>query len=309
MKKLYFLFILLITTGVSFGQTVYVDELFNYSDGNLVGSGGWASHSGAGSVPVQVVSSEIILSHASGAREDVNIPFSEVTSGNIYASFNIQVSDTAPISGSDSEYFAHFNSGAFRARVDVVPPSGSGTGDDFSLGIASTSSTAEVTWASDLTFNTTYKVSVRYNISTGVSTLWVDASAESDTSISTAVSTGTSINAFSFRQSDSSSDETITVDNLVVSDDFDRTLSVQGVRNEITNFSTYPNPVTNGEFFINSASNADKNVQIYDMLGKQVYTKNITANEKVDVANLNTGIYILKVVEEGKTATRKLVIK
>jgi hypothetical protein len=80
-------------------------------------------------------------------------------------------------------------------------------------------------------------------------------------------------------------------------------------KQEIANFSTYPNPVTNGEFFINSASNAAKDVQIYDMLGKQVYAKNVIANERVNVANLNTGIYILKVIEEGKTATRKLVIK
>ena len=77
----------------------------------------------------------------------------------------------------------------------------------------------------------------------------------------------------------------------------------------ISNFSTYPNPITNGEFFINSANSIAKDVQIYDMLGKQVYAKNVIANERVNVANLNTGIYILKVIEEGKTATRKLVIK
>ena len=80
-------------------------------------------------------------------------------------------------------------------------------------------------------------------------------------------------------------------------------------RQEIENFSTYPNPVTNGEFFINSANNATKDVRIFDMLGKQVYAKSVTANERVNVVNLNTGIYILKVIEEGKTATRKLVIK
>jgi hypothetical protein len=309
MKKLYFLFILLISSSVSFGQVVYVDELFNYADGNLVGTGGWASHSGAGSVPVQISSNQIILSHAPGAREDVNISFAEVASGMIYASFNIQVTDDAVIAPSDFEYFAHFNSSSFRSRIDIVAPSGVAAGDDFSVGIASTSSTAEVTWGSDLTFNTTYKISVRYNLSNGQSTLWVDAASEASTSISTATGTVASINGFAFRQSDSTSDETITIDNLVVSNDFDRTLSVEQQRNEITNFSTYPNPVTNGEFFINSASNTAKEVQIFDMLGKQVYAKNVTANERVNVANLNTGIYILKVVEEGKTATRKLVIK
>jgi len=45
------------------------------------------------------------------------------------------------------------------------------------------------------------------------------------------------------------------------------------------------------------------------MLGKQVYAKQIQANERVQVANLTKGIYILKVEEEGKVATRKLIIE
>lgn len=307
MKKIYFLFTLLISSSVLFGQTVYIDELFNYSDGNLVGNGGWAAHSGAGAVPVQVSSSEIVLTHGSGSREDVNKSFATVTSGVIYASFDIQVSDTAPISGTDSEYFAHFNAGTFKARVDVVPPTGSG---DFSVGISTGGSTAEVTWATDLSFNTSYKISIKYDIDNDQSTLWVDATAETDTSIGTGTGTsGASVDSFAFRQSNSSSDETIRVDNLVVSDNFDRTLSVSSTRNEISNFSTYPNPVVNGEFMISSASNTPKNIQIYDLLGKLVHNDNVLTNELIDVNNLNTGVYILKVIEEGKTATRKLVIK
>jgi hypothetical protein len=45
------------------------------------------------------------------------------------------------------------------------------------------------------------------------------------------------------------------------------------------------------------------------MLGKKVYTKDLLSNERIDVGNLLTGIYVLKVIEEGKTATRKLVIR
>ena len=56
-------------------------------------------------------------------------------------------------------------------------------------------------------------------------------------------------------------------------------------------------------------NNTIKNIQIYDMLGKQVYTKDLLSNERIDVGNLLTGIYVLKVIEEGKTATRKLVIR
>ncbi|AOW21182.1 T9SS type A sorting domain-containing protein [Urechidicola croceus] len=83
-------------------------------------------------------------------------------------------------------------------------------------------------------------------------------------------------------------------------------LLVEG--NYIQNFSTFPNPVTNGTFEIRTATNSIKNVEIFDMLGKKVYSNQIISG-KVDVSNIKTGVYILKVEEEGKLATRKLVIK
>ncbi|HHC79756.1 MAG TPA: T9SS type A sorting domain-containing protein, partial [Flavobacteriia bacterium] len=70
----------------------------------------------------------------------------------------------------------------------------------------------------------------------------------------------------------------------------------------------YPNPVTNGILTINTFSNADKKIQIFDILGKQVISTNLRGKE-LNVSKLNSGIYILKILEEGKTATRKLVIK
>jgi outer membrane protein assembly factor BamB len=78
--------------------------------------------------------------------------------------------------------------------------------------------------------------------------------------------------------------------------------------NTIDGFSIYPNPVKNGEFSISTQSNSVKSVQIFDVLGKQVYAKKIEANEKVKTSNLTAGMYILSVEESGKTATRKLII-
>ncbi len=85
--------------------------------------------------------------------------------------------------------------------------------------------------------------------------------------------------------------------------------SLSVVKNDIEGFAIYPNPVNNGEFMMNSLSNMERSVQIYDLLGKQVYAKNVLPNETVKVMNLNSGVYILKVIEEGKTASRKLVIQ
>lgn len=78
-------------------------------------------------------------------------------------------------------------------------------------------------------------------------------------------------------------------------------------KNAIEGLKIYPNPVTGGTFYINTAANALKEVVVYDMLGKQVM-KTATENA-VDVSRLNAGVYIIKVMEEGSTAARKLVIK
>lgn len=77
----------------------------------------------------------------------------------------------------------------------------------------------------------------------------------------------------------------------------------------INGFTVYPNPVNNGEFYVSTASNGIKSIQIFDMLGKQVYTKSIEANEMIKTSNLRAGVYILKVKENDKLATSKLVIK
>ncbi len=89
------------------------------------------------------------------------------------------------------------------------------------------------------------------------------------------------------------------------------TAGILGVtKNEIEGFSMYPNPVENAQLTINTLSFEDKTVQIFDLLGKQVFNKTISGtNNTVSLENLNTGIYILKLEEAGKVAVRKLVVK
>lgn len=84
------------------------------------------------------------------------------------------------------------------------------------------------------------------------------------------------------------------------------TLSVN--ENAIAGLKIFPNPVSNGNLFISTATNGTKAVSIYDVLGKQVI-KTSVQDQAVNVASLKSGVYIVKVTEEGKTATRKLVIK
>ncbi|MBD3723545.1 MAG: T9SS type A sorting domain-containing protein [Flavobacteriaceae bacterium] len=85
------------------------------------------------------------------------------------------------------------------------------------------------------------------------------------------------------------------------------TLSTQNF-NAIDGLKVYPNPVSGNTLYLESTANASKQVQVYDVLGKQVINTTVN-NNSLNVANLNAGVYIVKITEEGKTATRKLVVK
>ncbi|CAM4427417.1 T9SS type A sorting domain-containing protein [Flavobacterium terrigena] len=76
---------------------------------------------------------------------------------------------------------------------------------------------------------------------------------------------------------------------------------------QIDGLKMYPNPTKNN-LFIETALNGDINVSIVNMLGKEVVNANVV-NNTVNVSNLTSGIYIVKITEEGKTSTKKLIIE
>ncbi len=78
--------------------------------------------------------------------------------------------------------------------------------------------------------------------------------------------------------------------------------------NEIAGLKVYPNPVSNGVLHIESNLNTERTISLYNVLGKEVLNTT-TSNNTINIANLNSGIYIVKITEGGKTATKKLVVK
>lgn len=76
----------------------------------------------------------------------------------------------------------------------------------------------------------------------------------------------------------------------------------------IEGLNIYPNPVSGGKIYITSKSNLNKEVEIYDVLGKRILVASITAKE-LNVSELTSGVYIIKIKEGEATATRKLIIK
>lgn len=81
-----------------------------------------------------------------------------------------------------------------------------------------------------------------------------------------------------------------------------------GANGDIEGFSLYPNPVTEGRVFITTLQNAPKTILVFDVFGTQVLQTTILGKE-LDLSDLGTGVYVLRVVEKDKTATRKLIVK
>jgi hypothetical protein len=77
---------------------------------------------------------------------------------------------------------------------------------------------------------------------------------------------------------------------------------------EKNNVTVYPNPATNN-FTVNLGNDEKANIQLFNILGQQVYSENITGTAQVSVANLNSGVYMLKINQNGKVYTSKVVVK
>lgn len=76
----------------------------------------------------------------------------------------------------------------------------------------------------------------------------------------------------------------------------------------IEGLNLYPNPVSNGKVYISSKNDLDKEVIIFDVLGKKALQTTISSKE-LNISNLTPGVYIIKINEGDATATRKLIVK
>ncbi len=181
-------------------------DSFGYPNGPVVGALGspWLPNSGtANSMLVTNFSLEVSTSRT----EDIAAPLSRTLSTNAgdaaaYASFSLRV---IGLPTSNGTYFAHFtgtaNLGAHRGRVwtaitNAVP-------GKFRLTMANSSNgnATNTLWPTDLDTNVTYKVVTRLSLVTGISTLWIDPTSETDPSISGGDAPSlTDISHYGFRQ-------------------------------------------------------------------------------------------------------------
>jgi hypothetical protein len=76
----------------------------------------------------------------------------------------------------------------------------------------------------------------------------------------------------------------------------------------IEDLSIYPNPTSNGKLFIVSKNDFTKQVAIFNVLGKEIIAVTLHGKE-LNISKLKPGVYVIKVTENGFSATRKLIVK
>jgi hypothetical protein len=330
MKKLYTLSLSLLTISLSLAQAS--DPFMGTGSLN---ANGWSTHSGATPGQQTITAGSLTYSGMTsqgnrtqiiaGNTEDVNLASAAPLTGVGYYSALINLPNADGLAlNTDTvgNYFLMFATTAgatvtsFWGRVYVRAGSAAGT---FNLGVLNgPGGTATPTFTGDLTAATTYFIVVKYDFAVNTASLWINpAIGGSETAATVTNLTGTTAAPAQFasiaiRQAGTAAAGTgnIDIDELRMGSTWAYVTSdiLRTNQNAIAGLRVYPNPVTNGTLFIETSANAEKTVAVFDVLGKKVLSTS-TSDNAVNVGSLNPGVYIVQITEEGKTASRKLVIK
>ena len=96
---------------------------------------------------------------------------------------------------------------------------------------------------------------------------------------------------------------TINLDNITAS----TTLSTQDLKVD-NDFEISPNPASSKLNIKLSNALDNANVTVYNVLGKKVYSKSLsTLESSINVANWNTGVYLVRVSTDSQTITKRFV--
>lgn len=257
--------------------------------------------------------------HASfaGIGIDDVLEYTAVTSGAVYASFIFNVTGQSAVTDLvDGGYFAGISSSdtAYDARL-WVRPNPDATGNTFDIGISNTG--APVVTSGTYTIGSSIFAVMSYDIATGTINAWINpasgtfgGSAPTATITATDATPATTLNSFILRQDSDGETPAILFDELRIgtswADVTPTTLSVGDF--DAKNFKIYPNPTSVGYVNISSNNTDAMSVRVFDVLGKQVLNQTVI-NNRLSVASLRSGIYIMKISQNDAIITKKLVIK
>ncbi|MBU2939055.1 T9SS type A sorting domain-containing protein [Lacinutrix sp. C3R15] len=245
-----------------------------------------------------------------GSGADPVVEYTPTSTGTIYASFMLKV--TSLDASATDGYFAvlRTDGGDYASRL-WISPTGATT---YQIGISNGGTLTEITSGTDFNIDDEIFVVFNYDIDNDQVSAWLNptlGAAEPTADITEASSsTANTFSQFLIRQDSATETPGIVMDELRIgtlwAEVTPTTLSTSNFNKNT--FAVYPNPVTNGLVNISSTSNQAISVAVFDVLGKQVINQTVT-NNTLNVASLNSGIYIVKLSQNGNVSTKKLVIK
>jgi hypothetical protein len=267
------------------------------SDGNL-------------SYPDLVASSGNSVSFSGDGSESV-LKFTTVSSGIVYASFIFKITDMTGFT--TGGYFAVM--GDYNARLYVKPEL-----SQFYIGIGQTNKIDETKFALDkYDLNQEIFLVMSYDLTTRWSDVWInpaagDFEAENAPASDATMPNGTAleIGQFILRQDNTAKTPSVTVDELRIGLSWAEVTPkspFSSVRWNTSGFTVFPHPVTEGYLQILTDGPGEMSVRIFDMLGKQVYSKARHVSGTIDVSHLEKGVYFMKIEKEGRNATGKFIIR
>lgn len=265
-------------------------EAANLTYGTLVGTGGSVGFVGDGL--------------------EAFTPFTPTTTGTVYAGFMFTVSDLTNVTtDGTATYFAALTDAAkgFKSRLFVKKAA-----SQYQIGFDSAATTTNYD-ATLRNIGEVVYVILGYDFASNtVVNAWINPDLATFSSATPATLTATTtaiadLGGFVLRQDGLASTPSIKVDELKISTSATDFALSSSSFSQINGLKMYPNPAKNN-LFIETAINGDINVSIVNMLGKEVVNTK-AVNNTVNVANLTSGIYIVKITEEGKTSTKKLIIE
>lgn len=306
-------------------NTLPLYEGFDYTVGDDLGAQpNWENYSGGTTNPIDVVAGSLSYPNLmastgnsvflEGGSVDSEITFTPVTTGDVFSSFIVNVSDLSNITDlTDGGYVVIL--GSFDVRLWIHPDTDP-VATTYDIAITNGSSGSNFTTEK---FNVGENVFIvmSYNVETGAINGWVnplsaDLGGSAPAALITDSDTSPSgfMDTFALRQDSTGETPAMIFDELRIgtswADVTPTTLSTEDFNKNT--FAVYPNPATNGFVNISSTSNEAIAVTVFDILGKQVINQTVN-NNVLNVATLTSGVYILKLSQNENVTTKKLVIK
>mgnify|MGYP003645469500 CR=1 FL=1 len=242
-----------------------------------------------------------------GSGADPVVDYTPTAAGKIYASFILQV--TALDAGATDGYFATLrtDSGSYESRLWITP-TGATT---YRIGISNGGTLTQIA-PTDLNVGDTAFIVFNYDIDNDTVSTWVNPALGGVEPTADATeasgSTGNTFSQLLIRQDSATETPFIILDELRIATTWSEASLTTQEFNTTANFNIYPNPTNSGFVNITTKANTAVNVTVFDVLGKQVLSKTLN-NNTLDVTSLTTGVYILKLNQNGTSTTKRLIVE